>query len=73
MECTPLLGWCLKQPNNKVDENVHCGSAEIHVLGHNDCRYKYMKKTSERRDLTEKDLMRRKKHCRKLTRDYSLN
>lgn len=48
-------------------------TAEIHILNTNDCRYKYMKKTSERRDLTEKDLMSRKKHCRKLMRDYNLN
>lgn len=54
-----------KQPNNKVDENFHCASAGFHILDHNDCRYKYMKKTSERRDLTENDLMRRKKNCRK--------
>jgi len=70
-----LAAWLVfkKQPNSKMDENFHCGSAEIHILGHNDFRYKYMKKTSERRDLTEKDLMRRKKRCRKLMRDYSLN
>lgn len=69
-------GWLMfkKQPHTKKGGlKFLCGSAEIHRLGHNDCRYKYMKKTSERRGLTEKDLMRRKKRCRRLMRDYRLN
>lgn len=67
LEFTLLLGQCLE--SNQTTEWLCWSSHTVH----DDCRSKYTRKTSERRDLTERDLMRRKKHCRKLMRDYNLN
>lgn len=67
LEFTLLLGQSLEC--NQTTKWLCWSSHTIH----DNCRSKYMRKTSERRDLTERGLMRRKKHCRKLMRDYNLN
>lgn len=67
LECTLLLGQTLE--SNQTNKWL-CSSS--HTV-HDDCRSKYTRKTSERRDLTERGLMRRRKHYRKLMRDCNLN
>lgn len=67
LEFILLLGQNLK--NNQTTKWVCWSSHTVH----DDCRSKYTRKTSGRRDLTERGLMRRKRHCRKLMRDYNLN